>query len=128
MIGVDEARATILIGVFAARIVIGTLPAPVDRCHYRIGRWTGIMSGGASGGSPIQRTGAGTGLVTLVCASPAGAKDLIRRTTPGRDEAVISLNDHQFSGRAIDCMTPDFTAGFTRCALPGGGSLSTANG
>jgi len=64
----------------------------------------------------------------VLCATPAGAKDLIRCTTPGREEAVISLNDHQLGRRAVDCLTADFTAGLSPCAPPSGYGLMSVNG
>lgn len=66
--------------------------------------------------------------VTLCVEASALAKTLILCTTPGRRDVVLSLQDRQFRGRTLNCISGDFVADITPCAPPGGYGLSAPTG
>ena len=66
--------------------------------------------------------------LAVLCAVPASAKSLILCKAPGRRDVVMSLQDRQFRGRTLDCISGDFIADLTPCAPPGGYGLSGPTG
>lgn len=59
---------------------------------------------------------------------PASAKSLLLCKAPGQHDVTISLQDRQFRGQTLDCISGDFVSDLTPCAPPGGYGLSAPTG
>ncbi len=78
---------------------------------------------------PSRRTARHVGLALAVLnTAPASAKSLLLCKAPGQPDVEISLQDRQFRGRALDCISGDFVYDLTPCAPPGGYGLSAPSG